>query len=178
MPLILYDDLKVLINDLNTIVKQLNINIKGKRGLEPDTVSCSTFTILTGNKIEFKNGEDEINLSKTLIELLNLKADNEWLTSSQTSAKLVVLEEYIPSFFYLHVDCTDTFRANNYLLLINNTARNGEYDHIAFNNLNYCSVSKQIINNLHIIITDSSGENLHLKHPINLILHFRKCLSM
>ena len=178
LPLILYDDLKVLINDLNTLVKQLNINIKDKRGLEPDTISCSTFTILADNKIEFKNGEDEINLSKTLIELLDLKADNEWLTTSQTSSKPVVLEEYIPPFFYLHVDCTNTFGANNYLRLINNTARNGEYVHIAFNNLNYYSVSKQIINNLHIIITDSRGEDLHLRNPINLILHFRKCLSM
>ena len=178
LPSLLYEDRKILLKDLNSIIKQLFINAKTKRGDNlPEIPDEPFFQIREDHKVEFKITEAEINLSDKLTNMLHLTAEDSWITS-QLSSKPLLLGEYTTPYFYLYIDCIELTGANNYLRLINNVAKVGEHVQIAFNNLYYYSVSKEYINNIHITLTDSEGEDLNLLYPINLILHFRKCPSM
>ena len=135
LPSMLYEDRKILLNDLNSIMKQLLVNAKTKRGDKlPEIVDVTFFQIREDHKIEFKITEGTIKISEKLTAMLHLTAENNWLTS-QIGSKALLLGEYTTPYFYLYIDCIEWIGTNNYLRLINNVAKVGEHTQIAFNNL-------------------------------------------
>ena len=177
LPSLLYENTNVLVNDLNKIIKKLVVNAKTKRGDKLPESKDLFFQIREDDKIEFKIDEAQINLSEKLTNILNLMTNDKWI-APQISSKPPLLEKYIPPYFYLYVDCIELLGANNYLRLINNVGKEGEHVQISFNSLYYYKVAKKFISNIRITLTDSEREDLNLIYPINVILHFRKCLSM
>ena len=180
LPSIQYDDLKVLLNDLNTTIIRLNVNLKNKREENNnEIVAGSLFQLKEDQKFELKIGEATIKLSQKLTNMLNLNTDDdEWLITSQISTKPILLEEYIPPYFFLYADFIETVGPNNYLRVINNVAKYGEHVQVSFPSFYYYRINKSFINTIRISLTDLEGDNLNLSELVILILHFRKCRSM
>ena len=167
LPLILYSDIKDLLEDLNLIIGQLNMNVKIKRGdMFSEITEGTFFQIMEDYKIKLTIGEAEINLGTSLTNMLYLTAKDEWLTKSQISAKAIFIEQYKPPYFFLYVDFIHATGTNNFLRVINNDAKEGEYVQIASNNLHYYTISKQFISNIHINLTEPEGDDLNLEHQL------------
>src|SRR5277367_1327574 len=82
-------------------------------------------------------------------------------------------------YFFVNIDLIDSHFVNNehsqLLRVIDNNVMNNHKSMQSFRKLQYYSLSKQVISNIHITVCDRNGEILPFTSETTFLLHFRPC---
>jgi hypothetical protein len=170
----IYKDIRHLIQDLNDIFVRLVDDIVLQQQIFT-SINSPKLTIDDKNLISFQIAYDyKLILEPTMLQILHLQ-DTE---TDQKGTVPVYLSLPTCEYFYVNTDLVTHFVNNEYselLRVINNNAMNDQKSMQSFKKLQYYGLSKELIHDIRIYVTDRNGEVLPFSTETTFLLHFRPC---
>ena len=161
-----YPNVSSLVAEINKVIIAALLELSIKCGTHEMFVDFFTLDDDESTNIVtyHKKHNVKLQLSTELLSLLNLDSNKGWLSETCQGSKAVELKPYNRPHFYVHCDCIDYYYINNnvshLIKIVNNNAKVNEKIVQSFNFPNYYVVTRRIMSNINMYITDNLFDNI------------------